>query len=216
MTVTKVDGFFNLFNNMIALSLPNLKCYCHTLVNSLKKDNMDTQAVRLIKQKNQWLSHHVDVDFPTQESLKGRELYLSSQESKTFKTQLASELLDQASHYPIWLDDIVPVDFHRLTILFSVLQAKAWSNEPEQEKLIIEFLTQIILDEHYQLYMGFKQGQPMMAMIAYKDDQTNSLLLSDVYTQQALLPEMYLPLIASMIHLYQTPNDLNMTVIYEA
>lgn len=177
---------------------------------------MDSQVVRLIKQKNRWLSNHVDVDFPTEESLKGRELYLSSQDHKTFKTQLASELLDQASHYPIWLDDIVPVDFHRLTIMFSILQAKAWSNDPDQEKLVIEFLTQIILDDTYQLYMGFKQGQPLMAIIAHKDDQTNSLLLSDIYIQQVSSPEAYLPLIASIIHLYQTPNDPDMTVIYDA
>ncbi|WP_153448547.1 flavodoxin [Vibrio algicola] len=180
---------------------------------------MESRVSQLIAQKIQWLSHHVDVAFPTPESLQGRELYLAAQATKTFTTQISSELLSQASQYPIWLDEVVLVDFHRLTIMFSILQAKAWSQQPEQEKLVIEFLTQIMLDDDYQLYMGFKQGEAVAALIVHKsvattEDPSEYLLLSDVYLSSGYQVETALPFFASVIDLYQQPNDKKTIIVY--
>ncbi|WP_341665706.1 flavodoxin [Vibrio sp.] len=139
---------------------------------------MDHSPNELLEIKNHWFSQHVEVDFPTKESLLGRELYLSSVSSvscRQIKTlPAASTEYNQ--------DDIFKVDFHRLTVMFAVLQAKRWNSEQEQA-LVVEFLSQIIFSEPCDLYVGFEQGQPSAAAVV--TTKGDSILVSDVVTNSA-------------------------------
>ena len=136
---------------------------------------MQSQIESYISHKNNWLSKQVDVEFPTPESIAGRMLYLESQQGKKYKESEMQVLLVEE-----WAQDVIEVDFHRLTILFAILQASKWENEPKNECLIIEFLTQIILDDEYQLYLGFNDGEPVSALVCKVDFDNNLVFLSDV------------------------------------
>lgn len=136
---------------------------------------MQTQIVNYLNDKNNWLAEQVNVAFPTPQSIEGRDLYLQAEKSKEYKLTQQFQLLSST-----WIDDVVLVDFHRLTIIFSILQATQWANEPEKEKLVIEFLTQIILSDEYQLYVGFMGATPAAALIGKLDIENQVMLLSDV------------------------------------
>ncbi|UUM32526.1 flavodoxin [Vibrio japonicus] len=127
----------------------------------------------ICKAKNQWLAQQVDVEYPTKESIEGRKIYLESVESaECFKidpTQLPSGSYAD--------DEIFLVDFHRLTVMFALLQSQRWQSKSEQE-LIVEFLTQIIYSEPCQLYIGFKNGEPSAA--AMVTETGGELLISDI------------------------------------
>ncbi|NIY91969.1 hypothetical protein [Vibrio diazotrophicus] len=127
----------------------------------------------VFKVKNQWLFDQVEVEFPTPESLKGRAIYKSLCEDKLV-TLLTN---NSAQESDINLDDIYLVDFHRLTVMFSLLQASRGRDEQEQNYLL-EFFTQIIFSEPCYLYVGFKQSEPVAAALITESE--NELLVSDV------------------------------------
>ncbi|WP_089139206.1 flavodoxin [Vibrio rumoiensis] len=136
---------------------------------------MQFQIESYISDKNNWLSKQVDVEFPTPESLIGRQLYLASQQDITFTESNIESLLKTKGDL-----EVIEVDFHRLTILFSIIQASLWSDTPADERFIIEFLTQIILDDDYQLYLGFHEREPVSALICHIDQKNSLAVLSDI------------------------------------
>ncbi|CAH0529576.1 hypothetical protein [Vibrio hippocampi] len=128
-------------------------------------------AASLYNAKNHWLVDQVEVDFPTKESLAGRELYLSSLSSRHIE-EFSPATTDNDTNIEWHL-----ADFHRLTIMFSILQSKLWASEKDQA-LIVEFLTQIIFEPDYQIYVGFEQGEAVSAALVSQND--SMLLLSDI------------------------------------
>ncbi|CAM3790371.1 flavodoxin [Vibrio aquimaris] len=134
---------------------------------------MDQSPNELLEIKNHWFSQQVEVDFPTQESLLGRELYLSAAHSRSC-SQIKTLPTANAEFAE---DDIYKVDFHRLTVMFSLLQAKRWNSEQDQA-LVVEFLSQIIFSEPCDLYVGFHQGEPSAAAVVTIKDE--SILISDI------------------------------------
>jgi len=143
--------------------------------------------------KNQWLSQHVDVQYPTQESLAGRKLYLSSVE----KRSIQPFTLTKEDNGFISADDIFLVDFHRLTVMFALLQSKRWTESSEQE-LIVEFLTQIIYSEPCELYIGFTEGEPTAAAIVTRTD--SAILISDIITTSEDAQQSAKRFAASLLH----------------
>lgn len=141
--------------------------------------------------KNQWLSQHVDVQYPTQESLAGRKLYLSSVEKRSIQP------LTKEDNGFIAADDIFLVDFHRLTVMFALLQSKRWTESSEQE-LIVEFLTQIIYSEPCELYIGFTEGEPTAAAIVTRADR--AILISDIITTSEDAQQSAKRFAASLLH----------------
>ncbi|MFA0084752.1 hypothetical protein BCU70_03050 [Vibrio sp. 10N.286.49.C2] len=131
---------------------------------------MKDAAIALYNKKNEWLASQVDVEFPTPESLKGRALYLDSLTSRYLESVPNSEMQKVNIEWHL-------VDFHRLTVMFALMQSKQWGTE-EGQNLIVEFLTQIILEPDYGLYVGFEDGQPTCAALLSQDD--NVMLVSDV------------------------------------
>lgn len=122
--------------------------------------------------KNQWLYQQVEVEFPTKESLAGLALYRAESEGKEL-VSLDASTPDSTFHQ----EDIFLVDFHRLTVMFALLQASRWQKSSDQD-LIVEFLTQIIYSTPCELYLGFQQGEPVAAAILTFDEQ--QALISDV------------------------------------
>ncbi|AMG02025.1 hypothetical protein [Vibrio mimicus] len=121
--------------------------------------------------KNQWLCSQVDVEFPTAESLEGRDIYQSlSQQAQvtSFQPQASDEQL---------LQDIYLVDFHRLTVWFALLQATRSSDKYQQERLV-EFFTQIIYSPPCQLFLGFHLGEPVAAGMVTEHE--GNVLFSDL------------------------------------
>jgi hypothetical protein len=134
---------------------------------------MTTLIPQIAQVKNSWLYQQVDVQFPTKESLKGLELY--KQVVSTREYEALTELPSIETTFNS--DDIFLVDFHRLTVMFALIQSSQWQNEFEQE-MIVEFLTQIIYSEPCSLYLGFQSGEPVAAAIVTQTEQ--SMLISDV------------------------------------
>lgn len=132
---------------------------------------VDLTMQAIVETKNRWLCHHVDVLFPTAESIKGRELYLSLNAQ-----QSVAPLTFSAQHH-IHLDSIYLVDFHRLTIMFALLQASRCLQE-EQQALLVEFFTQIIYSAPCSLFLGFVDTKPVAA--ALLTEAEHSLLISDI------------------------------------
>lgn len=128
------------------------------------------------KIKNQWLYSQVEVEHPTPQSLSGCKLYLSTQPLSRY--HVCASLPDAV---PETLDTLFLVDFHRLTVMFALLQSTLWQGEETEQNDIIEFLTQIIYSEPCQLYLGFREGEAVSAaIVTVHGDQ---LLVSDVYLQ---------------------------------
>ncbi len=136
-----------------------------------KKPAMNYSPSPVVTVKNQWLLSQVDVEFPTSESLEGRDVYqaLSQQNQVTpFQPQACDEQL---------LQEIYLVDFHRLTVWFALLQATRGTSKHEQDRLV-EFFTQIIYSPPCQLFIGFHLGEPVAAGMVTQHEQ--SVLLSDL------------------------------------
>ena len=134
---------------------------------------MTTLIPQIAQVKNSWLYQQVDVQFPTKESLKGLELY--KQAVSTREYEVLTELPTFETSFNS--DDIFLVDFHRLTVMFALIQSSQWQNEFEQE-MIVEFLTQIIYSKPCSLYLGFQSGEPVAAAIVTQTEQ--NVLISDV------------------------------------
>ena len=130
--------------------------------------------------KNNWLYAQVDVEFPTKESLVGRDLYQVGVENKQYRI-LAAEMLDSAAD-SFTAEDIYLVDFHRLTVMFALLYSKQWSSDEDQQ-MMIEFLTQIIYSEPCELYIGFQNGEPVTTAILTRSNE--QVLVSDITTTDA-------------------------------
>lgn len=125
----------------------------------------------LIERKNTWLSSQVDVEFPTAQSVKGRELY-REKESRVRYSELGTV------NKPLATDvELHKVDFHRLTILFAQLQAGQWPQVAEQAA-ILEFFAQTILSDEHSLYLAFYQQQLIFAAILTQADDL--ALISDI------------------------------------
>ncbi|MGR4989343.1 flavodoxin [Vibrio rotiferianus] len=142
---------------------------------------MNEQQLTAVNKKNDWLYNLVEVEFPTPESIKGRELYLEASKACEFSLLDSSSLLSKATQTSA--ENIYLVDFHRLTIMFALLQSSRWEHK-EQQDLIIEFLTQIILSSEYELYVGFHDGEPTAAAIVSQYEKQT--LISDVVVSQNL------------------------------
>jgi hypothetical protein len=129
----------------------------------------------LIKQKNSWLNSQVDVEFPTAQSVKGRELY-QEKESRARYAELGT------TDKPLTNDvELHRVDFHRLTILFAQLQSLQWQGEAEQAA-ILEFFAQLILNDEHALYLAFSNQQMLFAAMVTQVD--NLALISDIAVAQ--------------------------------
>ncbi|QEO46953.1 hypothetical protein DLR60_11915 [Vibrio tarriae] len=125
----------------------------------------------VVAAKNQWLLSQVDVEFPTAESLEGRDIY----HALNLQTEV-SLFQPQACSVPL-LQEIYLVDFHRLTIWFALLQATRSPEKHDQERLV-EFFTQIIYSPPCQLFLGFHLGEPVAAGMVTEHEQM--VLLSDL------------------------------------
>lgn len=134
---------------------------------------MTTLIPQIAQVKNSWLYQQVDVQFPTKESLKGLELYKQAVSTREYNVLTELPTFETALNS----DDIFLVDFHRLTVMFALIQSSQWQSEFEQE-MIVEFLTQIIYSEPCSLYLGFQSGEPVAAAIVTQTEQ--SVLISDV------------------------------------
>ncbi|CAM4360254.1 flavodoxin [Vibrio agarivorans] len=132
---------------------------------------MDTVPA-IVVTKNDWLHNQVEVDYPTKESLKGCELYFSR-----YNNAVVYALDEIEGAVTMSADDIFVVDFHRLTVMFSLLQAKRWPSQDDQD-LILEFLSQIIYSSPCELYLAFADGAPVAAALVTKTE--DGCLISDV------------------------------------
>lgn len=142
---------------------------------------MNEQQLESIQRKNAWLHDLVEVEFPTKESLEGRETYFRALQAQSYTVLDKSALLSNET--VLAHDEIFLVDFHRLTVMFSVLQSQRWSDKHDQE-MVIEYLTQIILTPDFELYVGFNNGEAVgAAIVSQYEDNT---LISDVAVSQSL------------------------------
>jgi hypothetical protein len=122
--------------------------------------------------KNQWLCSHVDIEYPTPLSVKGREIYMASLLPCTY------QICDMSAGSTFLQNDIFCADFHRMTVMFAVLQSQSYKTINEQEA-VLEFLAQIIYSKPCDLYLGFHNGEPVAsAIITHHND---ALLCSDIH-----------------------------------
>lgn len=128
----------------------------------------------LIDSKNTWLKELVAVEFPTPESVEGAKLYLT----KASEAQCLA-LDDITSESEIDIDALYRVDFHRLTIMYSQLHAKRWQGRDAE--LVLEFLTQIILEPDYEIYVGFKAQIPVFGFMLSSTTEGDVLISDTVY-----------------------------------
>ncbi|MGF1719403.1 flavodoxin [Vibrio kyushuensis] len=138
---------------------------------------MSISSLPIVKMKNQWLFDHVDVKYPTKESLAGKALYEHSNSQSTYEVWQSSDEEIEVIFKP---EDVYLVDFHRLTVMFSLLQASQWKDE-KQKADVLEFFTQIILSPPCDLYIAFLDGEPAAAAIVTKSEE--AILVSDIVCQ---------------------------------
>lgn len=112
--------------------------------------------------------------------MKGRDVYFKTLEKATYQVVNKDTLLESDSEFNP--DDIFLVDFHRLTIMFSILQSQRWEQQYDKD-MIIEYLTQIILTPDFELYVGFKSGVSIgAAIVSHLEGNT---LISDVAVSES-------------------------------
>ncbi|HHX8539192.1 TPA: flavodoxin [Vibrio diabolicus] len=169
---------------------------------------MNEQQLASIERKNAWLYDLVEVEFPTPESLKGRDVYFKALEQATYQVVDKDTLLESDSEFSS--DDIFLVDFHRLTIMFSVLQSQRWDQQYDKD-MIVEYLTQIILTPDFELYVGFKAGAPIgAAIISHLEGNT---LISDVAVSESKYKSSF---VADLAKRLSTEHKLLDSVIIES
>ncbi|GEM76135.1 hypothetical protein [Vibrio sagamiensis] len=169
---------------------------------------MNKNQLECINSKNLWLHNLVEVEFPTKESLEGRKLYFQRLEKLSYQKLE----LDTLTQYEAVLseEDIFRVDFHRLTVMYAVMQSKHWSDKHEQE-MIIEYLTQIILTPGIDLYVGFKDGNPIGAAMVTQDEKT--MLISDLFTSKSLSTSQF---VCDLIRKITDIESLSKVVLLES
>lgn len=143
----------------------------HVASPTKKKPAMNHSSSPVVAIKNQWLLSQVDVEFPTTESLQGRDIYQALSQN-THVIPLSVQASDESLQQEIYL-----VDFHRLTVWFALLQATRCT-DPQQQSLLVEFFTQIIYAPPCQLFVGFHLGEPVAAGMVTEHQGT--VLLSDL------------------------------------
>ena len=160
---------------------------------------MQSQIEKHLNLKNVWMATHVtEAEFPTPLSKRGLELYQEQQLQQS--SQTISSIPAPSTHALT----IYPVDCHPLTIRYSLVFASKWQDGPEKEA-VIEFLTQIMLDDDSpaQLFVGFLNGKPAACGIIFQSEN-NIALVSDVHAlplanQQALIEEMENTLLSKVL-----------------
>jgi len=168
---------------------------------------MNEQQLASIERKNTWLYDLVEVEFPTPESLKGRDVYFEALKKATYRVVNKDTLLKNGAEY--LPDDIFLVDFHRLTIMFSILQSQRWEQQYDKD-MIIEYLTQIILTPDFELYIGFKDGIPIgAAIISHLEGNT---LISDIAVSESTYKRSFVVALAKRL---STKHKLLDSVIIE-
>ncbi len=134
---------------------------------------MNNEIPEIAHNKNQWLFSQLDIAYPAKESLLGLDIYKKQLSQKTY------QLLPQ-DQTPTQIDELHKVDFHKLTVLFSLNQASAYQDEAERAN-ILEFLSQIMLSDEHELYVGTKNGDVVASAVVTATDE--ELLISDVVNQ---------------------------------
>lgn len=134
---------------------------------------MNNEIPEIAHNKNQWLFSQLDIAYPAKESLLGLDIYKKQLSQKTY------QLLPQ-DQTPTQIDELHKVDFHKLTVLFSLNQASAYQDEVERAN-ILEFLSQIMLSDEHELYVGTKNGDVVASAVVTATDE--ELLISDVVNQ---------------------------------
>lgn len=161
-----------------------------------KRHPMPNTASAITEMKNQWLASQVDVEFPTPESLKGHELYQArGSERETHLLDLSELSLDEFSE-----QDVFVADFHRMTVMFALQQAKQWKSQQDRE-WIVEFFTQIIYSAPCQLIVAFKGNQPVGAALV--TTHQGAALISDVAVEPEYKRHDLIAAIVSKLELNQ-------------
>ncbi|MUK62809.1 hypothetical protein GNP81_15910 [Aliivibrio fischeri] len=120
------------------------------------------------KNKLSWLAEQVNVDFPTPESLRGKDIYLSQNPCVPTKLEFVNSNISDGVF-------VLPVTEHRLTIRWAMIVAKQWDKEYDD---VLEFLTQIELSEEYQLFVALNGMMPIAACLSQVID--GELFISDI------------------------------------
>lgn len=169
---------------------------------------MTHSSLAIVDTKNQWLWSQVDVEYPTAESVQGRALY---------QTLIAERQAEPLNVMPLEqkaiLDDIFLVDFHRLTIMFALLQASQFEQKQQQE-LLVEFFTQIIYSAPCSLYLGFVDGQPAAAAILTFDN--NQVLLSDIVVNNTQVFGGARQFASTVLNKWRQTHDFNGDIFIQA
>ncbi|MFA0078810.1 hypothetical protein AB4427_11810 [Vibrio artabrorum] len=131
---------------------------------------MNNEIPEIAHQKNHWLFSQLDIAYPAKESLLGLDVYKKQLSQKTY------QLLPQ-DQTPTQIDELHKVDFHKLTVLFSLNQASAYKDETERAN-ILEFLSQIMFSEAHTLFIGTQNGDVVASAIVTEGE--DCLLLSDI------------------------------------
>lgn len=137
-----------------------------------------TSKLPLVENKHRWLLGHVDVDYPTPESILGRDLYIGRELAIQYREWPLTQMEPLIG--PL-VDEVFLVDFHRMTVMFAQLQSWFWKDEKAQNH-VLEFFAQIDLTDKHDLYVGFINGQPIICCIATWS--ANELLISDLVSKQ--------------------------------
>lgn len=133
------------------------------------------------QQKLAWLVNQVNVDFPTPESVKGRDFYLKQPAKETIEHQLSAVTLPETV-------SVLPVTEHRLTIRWAMTVASQWTDEYDD---VLEFLTQIDLCDDYQLFVALDGMKPIAACLSQVSEGimyvSDVALTSDIINENGFL-----------------------------
>jgi len=163
---------------------------------------MNNEIPEIALKKNQWLFSQLDIAYPAKESLLGLGIYKNQLSQKTYQPLPQDQT-------PSQIDELHKVDFHKLTVLFSLNQASAYQDEAERA-YILEFLSQIMLSDEHELYVGIKSGDVMAsAIVTVSDDE---LLISDIVNQD----DQNIVGFAKQLHdFWAQDQDYNYKVLFE-
>ncbi|WP_070966236.1 hypothetical protein [Vibrio sonorensis] len=160
----------------------------------------------IVSKKNQWMKQHIDVQFPTKESIEGEKLYASRYQGSEI-VELTTPL---ESHAPI-VEEIYKVDFHRLTVMFAILQSNCWPSESEQS-LILEYLSQVIYQPPCTLFLGFKGQEPVAGGIV--TEEVDSILVSDLCYKGQTQGKEVEGFAKQLINYYLAENQMNPNAVW--
>ncbi|WP_261818194.1 flavodoxin [Vibrio gallicus] len=125
----------------------------------------------ILGKKISWMTSHIEVDFPTRESVLGKAIYLDLMEASSTEA-LTGEIAAKTGIE--WLQ----ADFHKMTVMFADHFSNNVQLPTQSQGLLLEFLAQIILDkEASQLWLAFNDGQVVATAIVTQMDK--QILISD-------------------------------------